>query len=66
MQDHDKARFARRDVLRVIGLGAGAAAAAASLVMTEAAATESPQEAKKKRYNPDSDDIKNYYRVNRY
>lgn len=69
MQDRDKSKFARRDFLRVIGFGAGVAAtaaAAASLVVTEAAATESMSEAKKARYNPNSEDIKNYYRVNRY
>jgi hypothetical protein len=66
MQDQDKSKLGRRDFLRVIGFGAGIAAAAASLVATEAAATETPEEAKKKRYNPNSEDIKNFYRVNRY
>jgi hypothetical protein len=33
---------------------------------TEAQATESDAEAKKKRYNGNSEDVKNYYRVNRY
>ena len=67
MQDQDKSKLARRDFLRVIGLGAGVAAAAASLV---AAARRPPpsrlSEAKKKRYNPNAEDVKNYYRVNRY
>ncbi len=65
----DKSKFARRDFLRVIGFGAGiaaTAAAAASFVATEAAATESMSEAKKKRYNPNSEDVKNFYRVNSY
>jgi ribulose kinase len=62
----DQSKLGRRDFLRVIGLGAGVAAAAASLVATEAAATESMSEAKKARYNPNSEDVKNYYRVNRY
>ncbi len=69
MREQDMSKLGRRDFLRVIGLGAGVAAtaaAAASLVATEAAATELMSEAKKKRYNPNSEDIKNYYRVNRY
>ena len=69
MQEQDKSKFGRREFLRVIGLGAGVAAtaaAAASLVASEAVAAELMSEAKKKRYNPDSEDVKNYYRVNRY
>ncbi len=69
MQEQDKSKLARRDFLRVIGLGAGVAAAAAQFVATtatEAAAAESMSEAKKARYNPNSADIKTYYRVNRY
>jgi ribulose kinase len=69
MQDQDKSKLGRRDFLRVMGLGAGiaaTAAAAASLVATEAAAAESMEEAKKARYNPNSENVKNFYRVNRY
>ena len=66
MQDQDKSKLARRDFLRVIGLGAGVAAAAASLVANEAVATESASEAKKARYNPKAKDVQEYYRVNRY
>ena len=69
MQEQNKSRLARRDFLRVIGLGAGVAVAAAQLVAvtaTEAVAAESMEEAKKARYNPNSEDVKNFYRVNRY
>jgi ribulose kinase len=69
MQDQDKSKLGRRDFLRVMGLGAGiaaTAAAAASLVATEAVAAESMEEAKKARYNPNSENVKNFYRVNRY
>lgn len=66
MQDHEKSKLARRDFLRVIGLGAGVAAAAATLVANEAVATESMSEAKKKRYNPDAKDVKEFYKVNGY
>lgn len=69
MQDQDKSKLGRRDFLRVMGLGAGVAAAAAQFVAataTGAAAAESMEEAKKARYNPNSEDVKNFYRVNRY
>jgi ribulose kinase len=66
MQDQDKSKLARRDFLRMIGLGAGVAAAAATLVANEAVATESMSEAKKARYNPNAKDVKEYYKVNGY
>ncbi len=69
MQDQDKSKLARRDFLRVLGLGAGVAVAAAQFVAgaaTEAAAAESMSEAKKKRYNPNAENVKDFYRVNRY
>jgi nitrous oxide reductase len=63
-------KMGRRDFLRVmgasVGAGAGVALAAAAPLATPAQATESEQEAKKARYNPNSPDVKNYYRVNRY
>jgi hypothetical protein len=70
MKAEDKGKLGRRDFLRVMGVsvgaGAGLAVAAAAPLVTEAQAAESMQEAKKKRYNPDSEDVKNFYRVNRY
>jgi ribulose kinase len=66
MKTKDQGNIGRRDFLRVMGVGAGLAAVAAAPLATEAQATESMQEAKKKRYNPNSEDVKNYYRVNRY
>jgi ribulose kinase len=69
MQDQDKSKLGRRDFLRVMGLGAGVAAAAAQFIATtatEAAAAESMTEAKKARYNPNSEHVKEFYRVNRY
>jgi hypothetical protein len=64
MQDQDKSKLARRDFLRVIGLGAGVAAA--SFVANEAVAADSTSDAKKTRYNANAPDVKNYYRVNGY
>ena len=62
----EKAKLGRREFLRAVGLGAGLAAVAAAPLTTEAAATESDAEKKKARYNPKSDDVKNFYRVNGY
>lgn len=58
----------RRDVLRALGFGAGAAAVAASAPLVEPAAAqpESDAEKRKARYQPNSSDVQNYYRVNRY
>jgi hypothetical protein len=62
----DKSKLGRRDFLRAMGAGAGLAVTAAAPLATEAAATESESEMKKARYNPNSEDVKNFYRVNRY
>jgi hypothetical protein len=57
----------RRDVLRALAAGAGAgAAAAASTALVEPALAESDDEKRKARYQPNSADVQNYYRVNRY
>ena len=64
----DDKRVGRRDFLRRMGAGAvgGSAALVATPFAGEAVAAESNDEAKKARYNPNSEDIKNYYRVNHY
>ena len=56
----------RRDVLRALGVGAGAAVAASSTLVEPAAAQASNDEKRKARYQPNSTDVQNYYRVNRY
>jgi sugar (pentulose or hexulose) kinase len=57
----------RRDVLRALGVGAGAAVAASSARVGSALAeAESNDEKRKARYQPNSADVQNYYRVNRY
>jgi hypothetical protein len=70
MKAEDNGKIGRRDFLRVFGLsvgaGAGLAVATAAPFATEAQAAESMQEAKKARYNPNSADVKDYYRTNRY
>lgn len=64
----DEKAVGRRDFLRKIGAGAvgGTAAAAMAPFAGEADAAESQDEAKKARYDANSQDIKNYYRVNGY
>ena len=58
----------RRDVLRALGFGASAAAAVAAVPLVEPAAAQgvSSAEKRKARYQPNSTDVQNYYRVNRY
>lgn len=64
MKSERKAALGRRQFLRA--LGAGAAATAAVPLATEAMAdSESNDEKRKARYR-ESDEVKTYYRVNRY
>jgi hypothetical protein len=64
----DDKSVGRRDFLRRMGAGAvgGSAALVSAPFAGEAAAAESGDEAKKPRYDANSQDVKNYYRVNRY
>jgi hypothetical protein len=64
MTSQPKPTLGRRDFLRA--LGAGAAATAAAPLATEGKAdTETNDEKRKSRYRV-TDDVKAYYRVNRY
>lgn len=66
MKTEKKGDLARRDFLRALGAGAGVVVTPAVLVAEAKADTESANEKTKARYKADSDDVKNYYRVNRY
>ena len=66
MKPEGKAKLGRRDFLRVLGAGAGVAATPAVLVSEAHAQTENKQEERKARYQANSPDVKDYYRVNRY
>jgi hypothetical protein len=66
MKQDDKSKFGRRDFLRAMGASAGLAVTAAAPLATEAQAAESPSEERKARYKADSEDVKNFYRVNSY
>ena len=64
MKQKQKTTVGRRDFLRVLGAGA-AAASAAPLIAIPAVAVESDADKKKARYR-ESDEVKTFYRVNRY
>jgi len=64
MKQKQKTTVGRRGFLRVLGAGA-AAASAAPLVAIPAIAVESDADKKKARYR-ESDEVKTFYRVNRY
>lgn len=66
MKQDDKSKLGRRNFLRAVGAGAGLAVTAAAPLATEAVAAETDADKKKARYNPNSDDVKTYYKVNRY
>jgi GH24 family phage-related lysozyme (muramidase) len=67
MRDEKKTTVDRRDFLRKVGIGTvGAGATLATPLVTAAQAdSESESEKRKARYR-ETDDVKTYYRVNRY
>jgi hypothetical protein len=64
MKAQDKPTVGRRNFFRLLGTGA-AAGAMAPLAKEAAADSETEDEKRKPRYR-ESDEVKNYYRVNRY
>jgi hypothetical protein len=66
MKPDNKAKIDRRDLLRVLGVGAGAAASPVALVGQAQADTGTSDEKRKARYDANSDDVKAFYRVNHY
>ena len=56
----------RREFLRTLGIGTAAAAASAPFVGPAGADTESNDEKRKARYQPNSAQVQTFYRVNRY
>ena len=64
MKSPDKATVGRRSFFRLIGIGT-AAGAMAPLGREAAADSENEDEKRKARYR-ESDEVKTYYRVNRY
>ena len=57
----------RREVLQVLGASAGVAVAVSGPLVEKAAADGiSDEEKRKARYQADSSEVQNFYRVNRY
>jgi hypothetical protein len=66
MEKQPKAAMARRHFLRAIGTGATMFATSASILGEARAASENYQDRSKARYQPNSPEVQNFYRVNRY
>ena len=67
MKRERKGTLGRREFLRTLGAGATVAAAAATPMANEAHAdSESNDEKRKARYQPNSREVQTFYRVNRY
>jgi hypothetical protein len=66
MKRDNKAKIDRRNLLRVLGAGAGAAASPVVLVTEAQADSGTSDEKGKARYDANSDDVKAFYRVNHY
>jgi len=66
MKQLENSKIGRRDFMRAMGASAGLAVTAAAPLATEAQAAESPSEERKARYKADSEEVKNFYRVNSY
>lgn len=67
MTQEKKPTVGRRDFLRALGAGAGVAVTAAAPLATPAQAdSESNEDKRKARYQPNSPEVQTFYRVNRY
>jgi hypothetical protein len=66
MGDRHKATIGRRQLLRTGIIGIVATAASTLETGTVAADTESSDEKRKARFQPNSVEVQNFYRVNRY
>jgi hypothetical protein len=64
MKQRDAKGLGRRDVLRALGVGAGLAAT--PLATPAQADTETNDEKRKARYQPNAPEVQTFYRVNRY
>ncbi len=66
MKQQNNGTIDRRAFLWTLSAGASAAAAPATLATEAHADSENNDEKRKARYKTDSDDVKAFYRVNRY
>ena len=65
MTKEHQAKLGRRELLRVLGVGAGAVAAGAAIPTSAHADSETDDEKKKARYR-ETEHVKTFYRVNKY
>jgi hypothetical protein len=66
MKREPKTTVGRREFLRTLGVGTAAVAAGGPLAGEARADTESNDEKRKARYQPNSPHVQAFYRVNRY
>jgi len=66
MTQDNKVKMGRRDLLRALGVGAGAAASPVALAGQARADSGTSDDKRKARYDANSDDVKAFYRVNHY
>jgi hypothetical protein len=70
MKDEGKApraaQVGRRDVLRILGVGAGVAAGAGTFAASSARADSETEDEKRKPRYRETEHVKTFYRVNRY
>jgi hypothetical protein len=66
MKKERKATLGRREFLRTLGVGTAAVAASGPLAGEACADTETNDEKRKARYQPNSAEVQTFYRVNRY
>ena len=66
MKRERKATLGRREFLRTLGAGATVAVAATPLADDARADSENNDEKRKARYQPNSQEVQTFYRVNRY
>jgi hypothetical protein len=66
MKKQRKATPGRREFLRTLGVGVTLVAAAGPLAGEACAASANYQDKSKARYQPNSAEVQNFYRVNRY
>jgi hypothetical protein len=66
MKKHRKATPDRREFLRTLSVGVTLVAAVGPIAGEARAATANYQDKSKARYQPNSAEVQNFYRVNRY
>jgi hypothetical protein len=66
MQSNFERKFPRRDLLRLAIAGTGAVLIASQLQEPASAESVDLKSKRRARYNPDSAEVRNFYRVNSY